>query len=120
MGNFPLFVNRYEEGFELREHNHAYIEVVYVLSGEGFHYIGTGVEKTSKGSLYILPVGTSHLFRPTSPANPHKLLVYNLCIRPEFIDELAYGLDIMVTLKPYPYLKAGQIPTFLLWIRKWS
>ncbi|NOU79454.1 helix-turn-helix domain-containing protein [Paenibacillus sp. LMG 31459] len=88
-GNFPLFVNRYEEGFELREHSHAYIEIVYVLSGEGFHYIGTSVEKTSKGSLYILPVGTSHLFRPSSPANPHKLLVYNLCIRPEFIDELA-------------------------------
>ncbi|MFD0670931.1 helix-turn-helix domain-containing protein [Cohnella sp. GCM10027633] len=87
-GDFPFFVNRWEEGFQLREHRHAYAEIVYVMSGEGFHYVGDGVERTGKGRLYVLPVGTSHLFRPVSATGSNRLLVYNLCIRPAFIDEL--------------------------------
>lgn len=87
-GEFPLFLNRYEEGFELKEHHHAYLEIVYVASGDGYHYVGPHIEKTGKGRLYVLPVGTSHLFRPASSANANKLLVYNLCIRPAFIAEL--------------------------------
>lgn len=87
-GDFPLFLNRYEEGFELKEHHHAYLEMVYVASGDGYHYVGNAIEKTGKGRLYVLPVGTSHLFRPASSSNANKLLVYNLCVRPEFIAEL--------------------------------
>ncbi|MCK9859580.1 AraC family transcriptional regulator [Paenibacillus sp. ATY16] len=83
---FPVFINRWEEGFDLREHDHAYLEIVYVMSGEGYHYVADEVNKTSKGSLYIIPIGTSHIFRPNGTSN--RLLVYNLCIRPDWIGEL--------------------------------
>ncbi|OXM14777.1 AraC family ligand binding domain-containing protein [Paenibacillus herberti] len=90
---FPLYMNCWEEGFELREHDHEFLEMAYVMSGEGFHYVGDRVAKTNKGCLYILPVGTSHLFRPSGPSNKNKLLVYNLCIRSEFVDELQQWLS---------------------------
>lgn len=88
---FPVFINRWEEGFDLREHDHAYLEIVYVMSGEGYHYVADEVNKTSKGSLYIIPIGTSHIFRPTGTSN--RLLVYNLCIRPDWIGELSAWLS---------------------------
>lgn len=92
-GDFPLFLNRWEEGFELREHNHAYLELVYVMSGEGYHYVSDRIERTGKGCLYILPIGTSHIFRPSGTSGSNKLLVYNLCILPEFIAELKTWLS---------------------------
>ncbi|WP_231574767.1 AraC family transcriptional regulator [Paenibacillus sp. FSL R7-0273] len=85
---FPLFLNRWSEGFELRAHSHDYIEIVYVTSGEGYHYIGDRVEKTGKGCLYHLPVGTSHILRPASTSARNPLIVYNLCVLPEFAAEL--------------------------------
>ncbi|GMK43171.1 transcription regulator [Paenibacillus glycanilyticus] len=88
---FPVFINRWEEGFDLREHDHAYLEIVYVMSGEGYHYAADEVNKTSKGSLYIIPIGTSHIFRPTGTSN--RLLVHNLCIRPDWIGELSAWLS---------------------------
>jgi len=87
-GSFPLFVNRYQEGFELRQHDHDYLEIVYVVSGGGYHYIGDSMERIMKGHLYILPVGTSHILRPSDASSKNKLIVINLCIRPEFIDVL--------------------------------
>ncbi|HZG74345.1 MAG TPA: AraC family transcriptional regulator [Paenibacillus sp.] len=92
-GDFPLFLNRWEEGFELREHDHAYIEIAYVMAGEGFHYVGDDVERTGKGRLYVLPVGTSHVFRPSGASGKSKLLVYNLCVRPRFAKELQAWLS---------------------------
>ncbi|MCR2807536.1 AraC family transcriptional regulator [Paenibacillus soyae] len=87
-GSFPLFVNRFQEGFELRQHDHDFVELVYVMSGEGYHYVGDSMERTFKGCLYVLPVGTSHIFRPSGASGKTKLVVYNLCIRPAFIGEL--------------------------------
>ncbi|WP_090111545.1 AraC family transcriptional regulator [Cohnella sp. OV330] len=84
-GDFPIFVNRWEEGFALKEHDHAYLEIVYVMSGEGFHYVGDRIERTNKGCLYLLPVGTSHMLRPKDASAGRKLVVYNLCIRPAFV-----------------------------------
>lgn len=87
-GSFPLFVNRYHEGFDLREHDHEFLELVYITSGEGYHYVGESMERTAKGYMYLLPLGTSHILRPSDASGKHKLVVYNLCIRPEFISEL--------------------------------
>jgi AraC-like DNA-binding protein/quercetin dioxygenase-like cupin family protein len=92
-GNLPLFVNRWEEGFDLREHDHAYVEIVYVMAGEGYHYIGGRVERAGKGCLYVLPIGTSHILRPSDASGKNSLLVYNLCIRPDFVHDLREGLS---------------------------
>nr|WP_285891360.1 AraC family transcriptional regulator [Paenibacillus pasadenensis] len=91
-GDFPLYMNRWKEGFELREHDHDFFEIAYVMAGEGYHYVGESVEKTGKGLLYLLPVGTPHLFRPSSTADNHRLIVYNLCIRTDFLGGLNHWL----------------------------
>jgi AraC-like DNA-binding protein/mannose-6-phosphate isomerase-like protein (cupin superfamily) len=86
-GSFPLFVNRFREGFELTIHDHDYLELVYVMAGEGFHHIGGRIERVSKGQLYVLPVGTSHVLRPGGASGANSPLVYNLCVRPDFLEE---------------------------------
>ncbi|MFC3803897.1 helix-turn-helix domain-containing protein [Cohnella sp. GCM10012308] len=103
-GDFPIFINRWEEGFALREHDHAYLEIVYVMSGDGFHYVGDRIERTTKGCLYVLPVGTSHILRPSDAAARRKLVVYNLCIRPEFLEVVAGWLA--------PYGRGGEVLAF--------
>ncbi|TLS48770.1 helix-turn-helix domain-containing protein [Paenibacillus antri] len=92
-GGFPLFVNRWEEGFDLSEHDHAYVEIAYVMAGEGYHYVGDRVEKAHKGCLYVLPVGTSHVFRPSGASKKSRLLVYNVCIKTDFVRELRSWLS---------------------------
>ncbi|MCG7384664.1 helix-turn-helix domain-containing protein [Paenibacillus sp. ACRRY] len=110
---FPLFINIWEEGFHLREHDHAYWEIVYIKSGEGYHYIGGQVERITKGKLYIVPVGTSHILRPNDTSTKKKLIVYNLCIDPEFIATLKswlkpyledYDILSMFTAPPLGYI----------------
>lgn len=100
-GSFPLFVNRYHEGFDLREHDHEFLELVYITSGEGYHYVGESMERTAKGYMYLLPVGTSHILRPSDASGKHKLVVYNLCIHPEFINELKSWLALYSTSSSY-------------------
>ncbi|MDQ8738795.1 AraC family transcriptional regulator [Paenibacillus sp. LHD-38] len=116
-GNLPLFINRWEEGFDLREHYHAYIEIVYVMAGDGYHYIGDHIERTGKGCLYVLPLGTSHIFRPSKPSGYARLLVYNLCIRPDFVEQLAQGLSLYGSGEVLSILR-GQPGTYLTLIDK--
>ncbi|MNI03647.1 HTH-type transcriptional activator RhaR [compost metagenome] len=75
-----LYVNRSVEDFHLPLHEHDFIEYAYVSEGKGFHHIENNVYPVCKGQLFILPVGVSHVFRPTSAtAGQHPLIVYN-CI----------------------------------------
>ncbi|MBB3113729.1 AraC-like DNA-binding protein/mannose-6-phosphate isomerase-like protein (cupin superfamily) [Paenibacillus phyllosphaerae] len=110
-GDFPIFLNRWVEGFELREHSHAYLEIVYVLSGEGYHYVADQINRTGKGCLYVIPVGTSHIFRPSGTSS--RLLVYNLCIRHEFIGELTAWLSPLSKSEDPLRIFGGQPGTYL-------
>ncbi|QTH41595.1 helix-turn-helix domain-containing protein [Cohnella sp. LGH] len=74
-----IFVNRVSERFDLPEHEHDFIEICYVWSGGGFHYIGDETIRVSQGDLFFLPVGVSHIFRPSSPSAKEPLLIVN-CI----------------------------------------
>ncbi|MFC4601187.1 helix-turn-helix domain-containing protein [Cohnella hongkongensis] len=74
-----IYVNRVSERFDLPEHEHDFIEICYVWSGSGFHYIGEETIRVSQGDLFFLPVGVSHIFRPSSPNAKEPLLIVN-CI----------------------------------------
>ncbi|WP_373231566.1 AraC family ligand binding domain-containing protein [Cohnella sp.] len=57
-----------------------FIELSYVSEGKGYHYIEGNTIPVDKGDLFFLPVGVSHVFRPTSTApDQRRLIVYN-CI----------------------------------------
>jgi len=79
-----IFVNRVKERFDLPEHEHDFIEICYVWSGSGFHYIGDETFRVSQGDLFFLPVGVSHIFRPSSPNAKEPLIIVN-CIFDEKI-----------------------------------
>ncbi|GGD76867.1 AraC family transcriptional regulator [Paenibacillus nasutitermitis] len=84
-----LYVNRAVEDFILPLHSHEFIELAYVAEGKGFHYIEEEVQRIHRGQLHVIPIGTSHVFRPTSmDAARDPLIVYNCIFPKSLIDRL--------------------------------
>ncbi|RKP54381.1 AraC family transcriptional regulator [Cohnella endophytica] len=73
----PYNVNRISESYSLQLHEHEFTEICYVAEGNGVHFIGDETLKVSPGDLFILPLGTSHVFRPRSTDSENPLVVYN-------------------------------------------
>ncbi|RED54406.1 AraC family transcriptional regulator [Cohnella lupini] len=94
----PYFVNRVEESYELHFHAHEFTEICYVGEGGGFHYIEDKTVPVSRGDLFILPLGTSHVFRPFSPNGRTPLVVYNFIFVAQRVAE---------TLRHWPELTAS-------------
>ncbi|OAS15086.1 AraC family transcriptional regulator [Paenibacillus oryzisoli] len=76
---FSIYVNKVYEHFDLPEHVHDFYEISYVWEGIGFHYIGDQTIRVSKGDLFFIPIGISHIFRPSSPHANKPLRIGN-CI----------------------------------------
>ncbi|MFX3636646.1 MAG: helix-turn-helix domain-containing protein [Candidatus Pristimantibacillus sp.] len=91
-----LFVNRVVEEFDLPEHKHDFIEICYVWEGSGFHYIGDQTIRVSKGDLFFLPIGVSHIFRPSAHNSKDRLIIGN-CI----FDEKIFGF--LTSILPVEY-----------------
>jgi len=87
--DLPYFVNRVKESYELQLHEHEFTEVCYVGEGAGFHYIGEHTIPVSRGDLFLLPLGTSHVFRPRAAGVP--LVVYNFIFIAERVAEALRG-----------------------------
>jgi AraC-like DNA-binding protein len=87
--NRLLFVNRATESFNLSLHSHEFFELAYVAEGKGFHYVENEVQPIYRGQVHVIPMGVSHVFRPTS-INVIKdpLVVYNCIFTPQLIDIL--------------------------------
>ncbi|AIQ45833.1 AraC family transcriptional regulator [Paenibacillus sp. FSL R7-0273] len=77
----PVYVNRAYENFELHEHSHAFVEITYVSEGSGVHYIDDEAIPVEHGTLFFIPVGRSHVFRPRTTKKDRPLIVYN-CLFP--------------------------------------
>ncbi|WP_343059891.1 AraC family transcriptional regulator [Saccharibacillus deserti] len=77
----PVYVNRAAESFDMLEHTHDFVELTYVCEGAGVHYIGEHNMRVSRGDVFFIPVGVSHVFRPAAPGRGRELIVYN-CIFP--------------------------------------
>lgn len=88
--NLHLHVNRFVEDFSVPFHTHDYIEYCYVAVGKGFHHIESETFPVHKGQLFAIPVGVSHVFRPTSPnASVDQLVVYNCLFDSQMMDHLS-------------------------------
>ncbi|MFC5649410.1 helix-turn-helix domain-containing protein [Paenibacillus solisilvae] len=84
----PIYVNRVQEAFDLQEHTHDFFEICLVAEGAGEHYIDGTHFKVTRGDLFFIPIGVSHVFRPSSASRETRLIVYN-CL---FTRECLYGL----------------------------
>ncbi|MFC5528209.1 helix-turn-helix domain-containing protein [Cohnella yongneupensis] len=85
--DLPYNVSRISESFSLQVHEHEFTEICYVAEGNGIHYIGGEELKVSPGDLFILPLGTSHVFRPRSTGPEHALVVYNFIFMADRVAE---------------------------------
>jgi AraC family L-rhamnose operon transcriptional activator RhaR len=108
--DFPMYMTRERERFTLPMHIHDFVEIQYVAEGKGYHYIGEERILVEKGDLFIIPIGTRHVYRPASEARKDELIVYNCLFAPSVPD---------VLLRSYPLppevgqLLSGMTRTYL-------
>ncbi|MBC8080663.1 MAG: AraC family transcriptional regulator [Gorillibacterium sp.] len=92
----PIFSNYWREGFEVRPHSHDFIEITYIVEGSGYHYLNQETIKVEKGDIFLLPVGTVHVLRPTSADKGSRLVVYNCGVAPDWWEQsFPETLDIL-------------------------
>ncbi|MBT2757822.1 helix-turn-helix transcriptional regulator [Mesobacillus foraminis] len=104
----PIFINREEESFDTVIHSHDFWEIAYISEGRGVHLSGESTTKVSKGDLFMIPIGVSHVFRPNSIGEREPLIVYNCIIALE---------DLKNFLQSYP---GGKELEDLLKIKEWK
>ncbi|MFS0725413.1 helix-turn-helix domain-containing protein [Paenibacillus sp. 1P07SE] len=81
--DFPFYLNRIQESFHLMEHTHDFYEVCYVAEGRGYHHISDQILPVRRGDLFWIPIGTSHVFRPSDARGRDPLIVYNCLFKEE-------------------------------------
>lgn len=91
--DFPIYLNREIEAFHLRAHVHDFVELCLVEEGQGYHFIGEKSFPVQKGDVFLLPVGTLHVFRPLSARASHPLVVCNCIFKIEALQELIHSLS---------------------------
>ena len=94
--DLPMFLTREREDFYLPMHCHDFIEINYVAEGEGMHYIGNDRMDVKRGDLFVIPVGTRHVYRPLSHREERKLIVYNCLFAQEVATRLQAALPLPV------------------------
>jgi AraC family L-rhamnose operon transcriptional activator RhaR len=90
-----LYVNRVAETFELEYHAHDFYEIAYISAGRGYHHWGGRVVPVGRGDVFVLPIGTPHVFRPHSAADKEKLIVSNCIFSENLMRDAAARIDDM-------------------------
>jgi AraC family L-rhamnose operon transcriptional activator RhaR len=84
-----IFITRSIEHFEYPFHAHDFIEFAFVAEGRGFHHIEDKVYPVRSGQLFVIPIGISHVFRPSTTGEiKEKLVVYNCLFSPTILQAL--------------------------------
>lgn len=74
----------------LLEHSHDFPEMIYVLDGKGTQYINGISVPAKENEIYIIPIGTTHVFRPAADdTTPSKLQVRDVIFRAEWLEGLS-------------------------------
>lgn len=82
-----VFINKSNELEEYcgKMHKHDFIEIAYVFSGKGLHWVGDFQYEVAKGDLFVINYNVPHGFFP-APDSPEAPILYNCVFRPEFLD----------------------------------
>lgn len=81
----PYIIQKAQVNLLCPVHVHDFIEIVYILSGEGVHTVNHQSFHVTGGELFVMNTNVPHEF--TSYENsPLKLEVYNCIFQPDFID----------------------------------
>ncbi|GGD94259.1 AraC family transcriptional regulator [Paenibacillus nasutitermitis] len=105
----PLFIARERESFTLPLHVHDFVEIAYIAEGRGVHYIGSDRLEIERGDIFVIAIGTPHVFRPLSKEQDQRLVVYNCLFEKSFIRRFQHsilssaGLERMFHQDSYRY-----------------
>ncbi len=81
-----VYIGKSYEQPEPHLHAHDFIEIAYVVAGQGIHRIGDQEYAVSKGDIFIINYDIPHEFRShIDPSHP-PLYVYNCIFKAEFFD----------------------------------
>ena len=88
----PVYINRSDELKEYCDiiHKHDFIEIAYVIGGEGIHIVGDSQYQTSMGDLYVINYDVPHGFFP-KPGSTKSPVVYNCNFMPQFLDSSLFS-----------------------------
>ncbi|TVY03031.1 helix-turn-helix domain-containing protein [Cohnella terricola] len=87
-GEFVTVKDVYEHHW-LQEHSHDFPEIILVLNGKGTQYVNGASFAAQENDFYMIPVGTTHVFRPAlNGSAPSKLLVRDIIFRAEWLKDL--------------------------------
>lgn len=97
-----ISIYRYVSSQNEPEHTHAFIELVYILSGKGKHSINGRWYPVERGNLLLINFGQTHAF-----CSIDHMEIVNCLIQPEFIDkelinsENAFEMLILTEFKDF-------------------
>ncbi len=78
-------------------HRHAFIEVVYILSGEAVHSVGDREYHVKSGDVTLINSGVPHKFTPL--AGKERFVAYDLMFMPDFFDPASIPFTNFEALK---------------------
>lgn len=110
-----IAVNRFTESFDVPYHKHDFIEYCYVAEGSGFHHIDEDIYPIHKGMLFVVPLGVSHVFRPSSMDKSSKApIVYNCLLDTYLAEQLSVMHDkpIRSHLMQLRQLETAKTPSY--------
>ncbi|ASA22418.1 AraC family transcriptional regulator [Paenibacillus donghaensis] len=81
--NSPVQVLLTEESLTSVLHQHDFMEIAYVLKGEGIQLIDGDKIRVAKGDLFVIPPGVSHVFQPLDLSGTQPLRILNCMLSPE-------------------------------------
>lgn len=79
-------------------HSHEFIELVYVLSGEAVHTVGSKQYTVRCGDVVLINSGTVHKFTPVKDA-VESFVAYDLMFVPDFFDAMSIKMSSFESLK---------------------
>ncbi|AIQ68925.1 AraC family transcriptional regulator [Paenibacillus graminis] len=93
---FPVFTGEYlfdscspvqllltQETVTSVRHQHDFLELAYVVQGEGIHLAAKDKIQVVQGDLLVIPPGVSHVFHPQDLTGSQPLIILNCMLRPE-------------------------------------
>lgn len=106
-----IYMNRVAENFDAPYHDHDFLEIAYIVEGEGFHHVGESVQKVRKGHVFYIPIGISHVFRPTSTSG-QRLVVINCLLSPGLLPKLAAFASEQPVVSLLGRMEDGSLPFY--------
>ena len=79
-------------------HSHEFIELVYVLSGEAVHTVGSKQYTVRCGDVVLINSGTAHKFTPRTEVC-ERFVAYDLMFTPDFFDAMSIKMSSFEALK---------------------